>query len=234
MKASTFRRALAGCHNKATGGGETELWAEPGGAVSWGVDLRGRKFPVAADGPGCGGIRGDLFARSKAREEECEERPAAFERVSPRTPPSAKRCAGSYVSASTGRPTRRSGTAGLNAAQLRAPINNQLSGPRKATARHPARDFLSPGPGPSPCPGLARRFYAATERPRRRDRRASRRRLGRRVCRAGVWELQAETTPRAMRLVAAQYGSAQRPPAKQPLEKARSDRYDAESGVMLE
>ncbi len=82
MKASTFRRALAGCHNKATGGGETELWAEPGGAVSWGVDLRGRKFPVAADGPGCGGIRGDLFARSKARAEEGEERPAASERVS--------------------------------------------------------------------------------------------------------------------------------------------------------
>ncbi len=84
MKASTFRRALTGCHNKAVGGGETELWAEPGGAVSWGVDLRGRKSPVAADGPGCGGIRGDLFARSQAREEEGEERPAAFERVSPR------------------------------------------------------------------------------------------------------------------------------------------------------
>ncbi len=84
VTASTTRRALAESHDNGTGGGETELWTEPAGAVNSGVDLWGRMSPVTADYPGCGAIRGDLFARSKAREEECEERPAAFERVSPR------------------------------------------------------------------------------------------------------------------------------------------------------
>ncbi len=74
----------AGCHDEATAGGDTEHRTEPVGAVSWGVDLCGRKSPVATDGPGCGGIRQDLFARSTAQEEEGEERPAASERVSPR------------------------------------------------------------------------------------------------------------------------------------------------------
>ncbi len=68
MRASTSRRALAESHKKGTSGGETALWTEPAGAVNSGVDLCGRKSPVTTGGPGCGGVREDLFARSEAPE----------------------------------------------------------------------------------------------------------------------------------------------------------------------